>query len=195
MNASNNTRAELQKQCAELEQKRLEIERRLDFEKHINLLGAEFATSTGVRAIAAEICLMEEPDLEHEDELYFAVSDLVGYDANQEGYIDSYEVDEDGNLPESLFGYGMSLSSHEAYLSLHEHFGGLGWIQQALTVYLSRPDNAVDDISGTVRSWMESALAAYKLARAKQKAAHLAELCTKLKEIANEVELEATYPN
>jgi len=77
-------------------------------QQHIGLLGCEFRSSA-VRAIAAEVALadgLEKGNSPFGDDnvLYQRVSKLVGYEANQESYVDSYAPDEDGFLFEPAEG-------------------------------------------------------------------------------------------
>lgn len=113
------------------------IDSKEDLQTHIDLVGREFATSSGARAIAASIGISE--GIDDPDSLHDRCKELVGYETNQEGYVDSYALDKDGHLfvPEDgqpFFGYGISISSHEAYLALFEHFG-TDWLDEALTEY------------------------------------------------------------
>lgn len=129
----------------------------VDLKAHIDLVGREFQSSSAVRAIAGASGITSgalDPEA-----LFEHCQQLIGYDANFEGYLDGYIGDPTWEeLPEEepLFGYGIPFTSYEAYIELHEHFGD-NWLSLTLRAWLLQSGTRPTEVMNQVDTWMTSA--------------------------------------
>ncbi|MBV6686360.1 hypothetical protein KV692_00335 [Xanthomonas euvesicatoria pv. physalidis] len=103
----------------------------------IELVGLELEHASGVRAIAAETAMRERGGREHFDAdlLFDAVDALVGNDRLFESY--NAPCNPNTGNEELELGQGCPFTSLDAYLDLHELFGG-EWLALTMMEYAKR---------------------------------------------------------